>query len=266
MSIRFVGSIFFILISFYLQGQNLSDWKDRSKWQLRPSFGLNFPLTKLFNDTPSDNLINYSDGMTFYLQGAGVSWFFREHWGIEINVQASYSSETNARKRSERFSGMLQNEYQDKYFVTTSSNASFGEEDIVGGSVQRGLIGINYRRDIGRFFIYPKLAIGVTSFNTDRRNAFLKEKNSNTLLKVEYSARIRPNDHFTTAGSLIAGYKLSKRVFFNFEIMTSYYRADFTFTKTTTDLNSGQSSLEMIYYGKDMFTLSLGTGLIIVLR
>jgi hypothetical protein len=267
MKTKFIALIFFVFSDSYLFGQETSDWGYDSKWQVRPSIGLNVPLTKLFNSTATDNLIDYHDGTTYYLQVLAVSWFFHKHWGVEFNYQGSSSNRIAGQKRGKRFSERIQNEYQDGYFVTPSSGAFYGDENIISGNVERGLIGIIYRKELDRFFIHPKFAIGVTSFYTDWGNATLKEKNSNTLLQVNYSTGERPNDHFTTAASLIMGYKLSKRIFWNFEIMTSYYNTNFTFTREIIDLTTGVSAItEYSKYKKDIFTLSLGTGLIIVLK
>lgn len=258
---------FIIFINSHLLGQDTTNWGFKSKWQVRPSVGLNIPLTKLFNGTATDNLIDYYDGTTYYLQVISASWFFHKHWGVEFNYQGSFSNKITGQKRDSKFSKILENEYQNQYFVTPSSGAFYGDDNIIVGNIERGLIGIIYRKEFNKFLIHPKFAIGVTSFYTDWGNATLKEKNSNTLLKVTYSTGGRPNDHFTTATSLIVGYKFSKRIFWNLEIMTSYYKTNFTFTKEIIDLTTGQKTVaEYSKYRKDIFTLTLGTGLIIVLK
>jgi len=231
---------------------------------VRPTFGWDIPLTPLYEGAITDDLIEYSDQPTTYLQLLSVTYFFSENWGIEFNYQAISSKPSNG--NINRFSTGIQAEYQDQYFVTPSmGGGSYGGSS---STTSRGFLGIVYRKDLGRFFLHPKFAVGVTSFDTNWGGAGLKEKNSNTMVDIEYWPEKKkiPKDFFTLATSLSTGYKFSKRIYFNVEVMTSYFPLNITYTKTTTNLYNGSESTETIDYSKSMFSLSLGFGLIIVFK
>jgi len=250
-----------VLLTVNLYSQDTLNYA--SKWLTRPSIGFNIPLTTLLKGDITDNLFEFDDHSTYW-QVLSVTYFFHKRWGVEFNFQGNGSSKIS--NRDERFLKSVQSEYGNEYFVTPSTGATYDSRNLIGGNIERGYLGLIYRIELKRLLIYPKLAIGVTSFYTDWGQAFLKLKGSNTVLKVDYSSGKRPNDHFTVAPSLTIGYKLTKRVFFNIDIMTSYYKTDITFTKSTTDLNTGQGTIEKNKYRKNIYTLSLGTGLIIVIK
>jgi hypothetical protein len=253
--------------SFLIYSQEPNDWAYQAKWQTRPGVGLNIPLTHLLSGAITDHLIDYTDETTYYTQAINGTWFFKKHWGVEFNYQGSFSVRLTGQKREEQFFQLLQREYGDQYFVNPSSGATYDNLNPISGSIERGLIGIVYRKEIGRWFVHPKVAIGVVSFYADWGSASLKEKNSNTSLRVNYAADRVPQDHFALATSLIAGYKLSKRIHWNIEAMASHYKTNLTFNKTVTNLPTGMSTItERFHYAQNIFTLSLGMGLIVVIR
>lgn len=248
------------LCCFQVYGQDVSGWNYTLKWQANPSIGVNIPLTKLLSGRITDNLIDYADN-TAYVQLITASYFFNKHWGLDFNYQGSFSDKASAKNK--RFTNKIQNEYQDRYFVTSSSDISYFATPF--GNFSRGLLGVIYRIENKRLLLYPKLSMGITSFSVATGEALLKEKNSNTVLRIAYSPDRISYDRFTIASSLTAGYKMTNRIFLNVEVLPSYYRTDFSFTKSITDQNSGERSTEKIEYQKDIFTLSLGAGVIFAL-
>lgn len=261
---RLLLSILLAASCFPLQGQ--SETEARPKWQVRPSVGLEIPLTTLFEGAITDDLIEYSDQPSTYLQVIAVTYFFHEHWGVEFNYQGISSSRTAG--NVDRFSAKIQTDYQDQYFVTPSTGGASSANGVLSGTTSRGLLGIVYRKDLGKFFLHPKFAIGVTAFDANWGAAALKERNSNTLADVAYWPDNKKvvKDFFTLATSISAGYTFTKRIHLNVEVMTSYFPLNITYTKTTTNLYDGSSSSETIDYRKNLFTLSLGVGLIIVIK
>lgn len=234
------------------------------EWQLKPSAGFNIPLTKLLKGDVTDHLIAYDDH-SFYWQVIALTLFFHKHWGVEFNFQGSTSG--NISKRDNRFQQSMQNEYSNGYYVTPWTNATNEEFKAIGGHIERGYLGVIYRIESKRFFVYPKLSIGVSSFYTDLATVYLKEKETNTVVEVSYLTSKRPpKDHFTIATAAAAGYKLNRWLYLNFDLLASYYKTNFEFVKTTTDLNSGQSVQEETKYKKNMFNLCLGAGVIISLK
>lgn len=254
----------FLFFSFFSDKAYCQDSLNyKSKWQTRPSYGVNIPITKLLDGRIPDNMFEYGDNSTYW-QVLSVSYFFHKHWGLEFNFQGMTAG--NISKRADNFSNAMKSEYEDNYYVTPSTGASYDDFNPFSGNFERGFIGLIYRYEKKRFFIYPKFSIGVSSFYTDWGEAILKQKNSNNLIEVSYDSGKRPNDHFIMATSSAFGYKLTKRFYLNIDLMTSYYKTDITFTKKITDLNTNISTSEDIRYNKDIFTLSIGGGLIFVIR
>ncbi|MFN6377783.1 MAG: hypothetical protein ACK4WD_00805 [Flavobacteriales bacterium] len=235
----------------------------KSKWQTRPNYGVNIPITKLLDGRITDNLIEYSD-YSNYMQVLSVAYFFHKRWGVEFNFQGNKAR--NNSSRAINFSNTIKSEYDNNYFVSTSTSGNLDRDNSILGNSDRLLLGVIYRYEKIRFFIYPKLSLGVSSFRTDWGNATLKQRNSNNVLEVSYSSGNRANDHFTVAPSIAFGYKLSKRVYLNFDVMASYYKTDLTFIKEIKDLNTESTTTESFAYRKDIFTLSIGGGLIIVIK
>ncbi|WP_221390569.1 hypothetical protein [Dyadobacter sp. NIV53] len=256
--------IIFLLFGFFSDKAYCQDSLNyKSKWQIRPSYGVNIPITKLLDGGIPDNMFKYGDNSTYW-QVLSISYFFHKHWGLEFNFQGMTAG--NISKRADNFLNAMKSDYEDNYYVTSSTSASYDDFNPFSGNFERGFIGLIYRYEKKRFFIYPNLSIGVSSFYTDWGNAILKQKNSNNLIEVTYDSGKQPNDHFILATSTAFGYKLSKRLFLNIDFMTSYYKTDITFIKKMTDLNTNISTSENIRYNKDIFTLSIGGGLIFVIR
>jgi hypothetical protein len=253
------NSIFFIIFFQSFSSFCQDDLHYKSKWQIKPTYGFNFPLSSLLSGEVTDNLIEYDDKAN-YLQLISVSYFFKKHWGVEFNYQKNNSKNTS--KRIDSFLSLTKAEYESNYFVTPSTGASYGEK----GNIERGYFGVIYRIENKYFCIYPKLSIGVTSFYTDWGTAYLKEKNTNRVILIDYSSGKRPNDHLTFATSASFGLKLSKRIALNIDVLSSYYKTNIKFLKTTNDLFNGQKSISDFTYKRNIFNLSIGTGLIITLK
>jgi len=258
----FVTILFFGIYSGHSFCQDSLNYK--SKWQTRPNYGINVPITRLLDGGRiPDNLFEYGDHSTYW-QVLSVSYFFHKHWGIAINFLGMTGK--NISKRAEAFLADMNSEYENNYYVTPSTGASYDNFNPISGNFERGFIGLIYRYEKKRLFIYPKISIGVSSSYTDWGKAILKQKNSNNLIEVSYDSGKRPNDHIIMAASAAFGYKLTKRFYLNSDLMTSYYKTNITFNKKTTDLNRNVSTSESFKYIKKVFTLSIGTGLIFVIR
>ncbi|MDR3226515.1 MAG: hypothetical protein LBT56_02455 [Prevotellaceae bacterium] len=95
--------------------------------------------------------------------------------------------------------------------------------------------------------------------------AALKEKESNVEYELKFSEKKADYSFFTVAPSVSFGYKLSERFFINANITASYYKSNAVIEKKRTNLVTKESQKEFIDYRK-IFTLSLGTGLVYVLK
>ena len=234
-----------------------------SKWYVKPAAGVNIPITNLLSNKIPDNLFEYDDN-SYYWQILSASFFFSANWGLEFTYQAGHSQSISG--RAERFNQKLEEKYGENFFVTPSSGAQYDNTSLIGGSIQRGYLGIVYRYEKPKYIMLPKLSIGVTSFYTDWGKADLKEKGTNNVYKLSYDSGKRPNDHFTIAPSFTFGYRLSKRIIANIDFLYSYYRTDIEFVEELRNTFTNEIITETIDYKKDIHTLTIGLGFIIELK
>lgn len=233
-----------------------------SKWYLKPAVGINIPLTNLLLNEITDNLFEY-DNNSYYWQVISGNFFFLKNWGVEFTYQAGNSK--NISGRADRFNSEIQNKFGENYFVTPSSGAQYDDSNIILGNIERGYLGIVYRIEKYRFIFLPKLMIGVTSFYTDWGKADLKERGTNTVLKISYTSGKRPNDHFTIAPAVTFGYRISKRFIVNLDFLYSHFKTNIEFIEKTRNVFTEEVSYKSIDYKKNINTLSIGIGLIVVL-
>ena len=233
-----------------------------TRLQVNPSFGFNIPLTTLLKGDVTDPLLRVNDHY-HYLQ-VSLSYFFNKHWGLTFDYRAGFSKSIG--KKGDQFTELLQSQYAKDYYVTSYFPGGSDTDPKFLGQIQQGYLGAIYRLEWNHFFIYPKLAIGITSFYTDWGQVYLKQKNANDVINIQYWPNKMPHDQFAFAASTSMGYKISKRVFINLNVLSSYYKTNITYTQTTTDLNSGQSATDIITYKRGLLSLGLGAGLIIVIK
>ncbi len=260
---------FFGLISFNSNGQDTLAYK--SKWQTKLLVGTNISMTKLLQGAETDYLLQYDDN-SYYWQILSITYFFHKHWGLEFNYQAGTSS--RIRQRGDNFMSNLQSKYNDDYYVSPNTGAIYNN-GFFEGDISRGYLGVIYRYETNKFYVYPKISIGIISFYTDWGKTDLKEKNSNIEHSISYLNKNRRGssgalassaDHFTLAPSISFGYKIAKRFFFNVDIMFSYYKTNIVYEKTITNLFTNEKTVEHFDYKKGVSSLSLGAGLIFVIH
>jgi hypothetical protein len=256
----FIGCILFLTINSYAQDSSCY----KAKWQLNPSFGFNIPITKLLKGQTMDYMFEYDDH-SYYLQVLSATYFFSKHWGLEFNYQGGSSK--HIAQRSTNFLNAITAQYEKSYYILDPYNSANDDNyNIIGGYIQRGYLGIVYRIEKKRLIFYPELSIGFTSFYTDWAEVYLKEKNSNNVLDLQYSTVQMPKDNFTLAASAKIGYKISKRFSVAMDLSVSYYETNIPLTTTLTDLNSGNATVETYNYNNTIFTLSVGAGLIMTIK
>lgn len=234
--------------------------------------GYNMPMTKLFQNNTADYLLEFEDKTSRYWQILSFSCFPGKHWGYDFNVQSVEMSE-DTKRRSEKFESALLSEYGDKHYVKPSFPYSATYNHYQASSYTnnyRVFAGLIYRVESEKFYVYPKFSIGMSPFSRYWGRADLKEKNSHNEYELYYSPGefLYENDdditqyNFTVAPSVSFGYKLTKKIYLNMDVLASYYRPDFVFEKRFTNLVTKETTTELIAYKKNMFNISLGIGLI----
>ena len=250
---------------------NTNEEKSRayqSRWQARFLAGTNIPITRLLQGAETDYLLNFDDS-SFYWQILSVSYFFHRHWGVEFSFQPMTSSRLRKNNRADNFMAYIQSIYGENYYISRRTNTNFDNFNFFGGDFNRGFLGIVYRFETDRFYVYPRFAIGLTSFRSVWSGADLKRKNSNIEYRIRYSAGEQVwqwHEPFTFAPSVSFGYKLSNRFFLNADIMFSHFRSNIVFERTKTNLFTNESTIQHFDYRRGVSSLSLGAGLIFVIR
>ena len=233
----------------------------KAKLLVDPSFGFYMPLTTLLKGDATDPLLQFDDH-SHYWQVLSLSYFFHKHWGVTFTYQAGFSK--SIAKKEGQFTESMQSQYSKDYYVTPSSDGNNYDPKFMG-QIQRGYLGMIYRLESRHFFMYPKLAIGLTSFYANQGRVILKQKNANDVIEIFYLPNKQGYDRFTLAASASMGYKITKRVFINLNVLSSYYKSNITYTQTTIDRDSEQRATDIIKYKKNILSLGLGAGLIIVI-
>lgn len=257
----FVGLLIFGAFSLHAQNSSkLAAYKDIV--QLKPTYGFNFPLTKLLNNSTADDLLEYSD-KSDYLQVYAVTFFAKKHWGVELNYQA-VNTHLPANNYN-RFKQKTEAAYEANFYVNTSSGAEYNNTIPFIGQVNKGYIGLVYRYENGRFYYYPKVNLGITSFQANWGKVKLKEKNTNRYDEILFEPNKQAVDMLFLGVSQSVGWKLNKYIYLNFDSMLGITHTNLSYTKTQTQLVSNQSTVETISYKNYLATLSAGLGVIIVL-
>ncbi len=230
-----------------------------SRFYLKPAGGINIPITKLLSGEIIDNLIEFDDN-TYYTQFVSGNYFFSPKWGVELTYQTSSSEKISDQNVDSNTA--LEQKYGDTYFV---SRKSFANVDLfMGGGIHKGYLGVVYRIEKPRFAIMPKFAFGITSFTTNSKSVFLKEKNSNSIYELSYKPEKKVNDNFMLAPSFTFGYKFTKRIMANVDVQYSYFKTNIKYIEEKTNLFTAEkTTIQTIDYNKNVHTLSIGLGLII---
>ncbi len=255
-----------IFISLFICLQTVSAYSQdslpyRTKLHLGASVGVNATLRPFFKGEAADPLIAF-DNHTIALQYLSISYFFRKHWGVALNVRMSYPKRAGI--KSDQFSLLMHAQYDKDYYVYPDANGASIDHPGFAGEMEDGSLGIVYRLEGSRFFIYPKLAIGLITINGNIGSVRLKQKNANDEFYVSFMQN-GGTTSFTMAASALAGYKLSKRIFVHIEPLGTFYKTRFYYDKSITISNTHESTTAVIPYKRNVVSVSLSAGFSYVL-
>jgi hypothetical protein len=248
------------LTSNYLQSQ---DNEQSIKWFIRPSFGYTFALNPKNFGFITDNLTTYTN-QNFYWQILSGGRFFN-NWGIEFNYLRNQNNQIN--NRSDRFTEEVNSKYSSDYYLDINTGFIFYDQsNLSSGLMERGSIGPIYKIEHGHFLYIFRGMIGVMSFSTDWGSVFLKEKGTNSLIKIGWSADRPVKDLFSINPSCTFSYKITKRIKFDADVNFWLYNLDFNYTETFTDYIKNESISTLYHYKKLALDLSFGAGMIILIK
>jgi len=247
-----------VLPSLLLPAQ--SKQRFRWQWQVKPAIGVNIPITTLFKNEITDYQFQYGE-QSLSLQAITLGVFWNKHWGVEFTYQLNISKK--ARKLSDRFQQALEEQYGSQYYVSSRPAYSFYDAGLFGSHLEHGMLGVMYRMEKGRFYLQPKLSIGITSFNVNSELRYLKEKETNNVSMIHYNGGSTLKNQLMLAAATGMGYKLNEKFAVNLDLQTSWSKSNFNIYKTMTDQNTGAGSGETITYKKDLLTFTPLIGIMI---
>ena len=221
----------------------------KSKLLFKASYGLNIPFNNMHLNRETDYLIEYNE-RTQIIPSISALFFIKKHWGVELNLKFPTLKEKG--KAEESFKNFANNKYNENYFVNASVPSYSMHDPLV-------TFGIAYRLETDKMYLFPKLAFGGTPIDIRRGEIQLKEKNTNNAYRVLYSGGAYETV-FTVAPSISGGYKLTKRFWVDFSVTASYFRPNFSFDKTFTNLYTNEVEREQIRYKKNMFDTYISLG------
>jgi hypothetical protein len=233
----------------------------QSKITLTPNVGVNFPVSKFLRGDVTDNLIGYSHS-TVYWQTISGAFYFTKRLGVQLDVQLGWVNKGYARE--DQFKREAVEEFGiGKYYVLDASKIELFT-DI--SSYTRSTIGAVYRFEGDRWYCNPKLAIGLITIGSQSGVVFLKEKDTNNIIRVRYDPDDRQYDWLNLVAGMSTGYKLKPRLYINFDLMLNSFHANGAYHKTVVNLFDGASTTDVISYRRNAFSLNASVGAIIVLQ
>jgi hypothetical protein len=230
------------------------------KWFIRPSFGSTIALNPKTFGFITDNLTTYTNQTIYWQISAG---FFSKNWGIEFYYMKNYNDQL--KNRYNEFSDDVTQKYGDKYFMHISSGMSFDFEYPTGIILERGSIGPIYKIEKNKALYIFRGQIGVISFSTDWGSAYLKEKGTNSIIEVNWSADKVVKDFLTINPSFTFGYRITKRIVLDLDINYWLYNLDFKYQETSTNFINEQTNTTYYHYKRIVNDISFGVGFMIVI-
>lgn len=248
-----LATVLFVNKSFS-QEQNSALYTNR--FQLKVEGGLNMPLTDMNQNKITDYFVDYSAESKF-VSSVSAIWFLRKRFGVEADLKFVYF---NDHKNSyNQFQEFANNEYGENYYVKAFSPIENNFIPVVS-------FGVVYRIETEHFYFYPKFSIGITSFYSNWGEINLKERNTNNEYRISYSQRKRAKDNLTLTPAVTMGYKLSDRFWVDLNLKTSFFRSNFTYETTRTDLYTKEvQQLEKTPYKENIVEAYFSVGVTYVL-
>lgn len=227
-----------------------------NRFQLKIEGGLNIPLTNMNQNKITDYFIEYSTENKL-VPSISAIWFINKRFGIEADLKFTYYNDK--KDAGVNFQQFVNKEYGEKYYIKASSPVSNNFIPVIS-------FGLVYRIETEHLYFYPKFSIGITSFYSNWGRIDLKEKKTNNEYKISYSQDKIAKDNFTLTPSVTMGYKMSDRFLVDLNLKTSFFRSNFTYETTNTNLYTKEvEQVEQTPYKENMVEAYFSVGVTYVL-
>lgn len=210
--------------------------------------GYSFLLNNLHVDPFIDQLNNFNAKGPL-LNCFTVNWFLKNNLGVSF--KAYVMPGTDKQDRNEVLHRMVEEQFGDHYFYSPAyTSGSYGGEDspvfIIG-------LGLNYKIEKGQFTCIPGFQIG--GIDLVARPSYyrtLKEKNSNTLLRLDYESLSETGSAFTYGPEIAIMYRLNTIVGIKANVSYLRYKALVNYERILTDLAFQQKSVNYYQHEKTL--------------
>lgn len=248
--------LFTVVLCNHIFSQEKSSSIYTNRFQLKVEGGLNIPLTNMNQNKITDYFIEYSSESKF-VPSLSAIWFMRKRFGVEADLKFVYFN--NGRRAGDDFQEFANKEFGENYYVKVSSPIDNNFIPVIS-------FGMVYRIETEHFYFYPKFSIGITSFYSNWGGIDLKEKNTNNEHKISYSQGKIAKDNITLTPAFTMGYKMSDRFWVDLNLKTSFFRSNFTYEKTLTNLYTKEvEQVEQIPYKENIVEAYFSVGVTYVL-
>lgn len=196
------------------------------------------------------NLVNINNN-SIYIQGLSLGFFFSKHWGIEANHQILVLQQQT--QKQEQFEEHVRQQYQD-FFVSKKYGFYNG-----GDAVNKVSVGGVYRYETDKFFIHPRVGVGLAVYSAADQSFVLKEKDAHDIVQLQYNSG--QSVSFLSIASVKTGYRLRKRLGLYVHAGASYFKPRLNYIVTQTSAIQETSQTETIHFNKPIFSYNIGAGL-----
>jgi hypothetical protein len=232
------------------------------KFFYRPLVGAIFPTRSYSTEYITDNLIN-SRFQNVLFQPLDIGFFYKQ-FGLEGHLVLSPAQNNQAAQN--QFRKEISLKYGNEYYTTMSSGII--DDYSAGGSdpLVRGSIGPAYKIEKKRLVFIGRVMIGTVTVTTNWARARLKGKNTNELINIDWKTDYANNDCFSINPSFTLAYRMNRRISFNIDLDSWFYKADITYDETITNAVPGTTATNKFRYHHFMNDISIGLGIMVVFK
>ncbi|MDR6807500.1 hypothetical protein J2Y45_004700 [Dyadobacter sp. BE34] len=172
----------------------------------------------------------------------------------------------NPQNRRDHFAKEIGLKYGNKYYTSISSGSMDDYMNDNPDPIVRGSAGPSYKIERNCLVFIGRMMVGVVSITSDWGSVRLKEKGTNELLNVRWDTQYPTKDCFSFHPSLTFAYRVSRRITFNLDLDSWFYKADITYKETTRNALSGNVTTNQYRYSHFMSDLSAAMGIMIIFK
>lgn len=244
--------IFIILVLGLCSTVSMAQKKPLRKQRIIFSHGVgyDFPLKTITANPFTDPLTDLNDkGIS--IQAFAISWFIKKNIGLEFLMQGIATN--NRKDRNQLFNQRMENQWSNQYY--------YNSYNFYGGGMSRfmGAWGLSYKIEKRRFTYTPKFYIGSVSIDqSPTYNLYLKGRNSNTVLTLDYSADKSAAGKFMMSPAFSVVYRFNSIVGVGLNTSFLWHPSNMVYTETLTNLVTNEVSTQQYKYDKTMKRFNIG--------